>query len=310
MKCTGRTSFPNFFVIGAPKAGTTALYACLKQHPDIYMSPVKEPHFFTYEGAVPIFAGPAGASLWRVAVRRPRNYMLLFADVQEQTAIGEASASYLGSPHAPKRIKQYVPHAKIIVLLRQPAERAYSNYQYLRSHGVEPVGDFAQVLALENDRQKEGWYPFYFYREGGYYYDKLCRYFEIFPRDQIKVYLYDDWSTEPRALLSDLFRFLGVDESYEPELKRSNVTRVPRSRRFHHVASHPGCLDPVLSSILPHSVCKWVSATLKDLDDKHNLVPPSPIDPLVRRKLTDEYREDILKTQDLIGRDLTHWLTR
>jgi len=308
MKFNNDTPFPNFFVIGAPKAGTTALYSCLKQHPDIYMSPVKEPHFFTYEGEVPVFAGPAGASLWRVAVRRPRDYLLLFVDALEQSAIGEASASYLGSSQAAVRIKRYVPNAKIIVLLRQPADRAYSNYQYLRSHGVEPISDFAKVLTQESLRRKDGWYPFYFYREGGYYYANLLRYFELFPRERIKIYLYDEWSTAPQAVLRDLFQFLEVDESFAPALLRSNVTRIPRNRSMHRLAIHPERIDRLISSLLTKKRSERIISALQDLDNAYNLTSPPPIDPQIRQQLTEGYREDILYTQELIGRDLSHWL--
>jgi len=309
MKFNDDTPFPNFFVVGAPKAGTTALYSCLKQHPDIYMSPVKEPHFFTYEGDVPVFAGPAGASLWRVAVRRPRDYLLLFVDALEQSAIGEASASYLGSSQAAVRIKRYVPNAKIIVLLRQPADRAYSNYQYLRSHGVEPISDFAKVLDQESLRRKDGWYPFYFYREGGYYYTNLLRYFELFPRERIKVYLYEEWSTSPQAVLRDLFQFLEVDESFAPALIRSNVTRIPRIRSMHRLAIHPECIERLIAPVLPRAAYKWIISVMQGLDSRLNLAVPPPIDPQIRQQLTDCYRDDILKTQELIGRDLSHRLT-
>ncbi len=299
---------PNFFIIGAPKCGTTALYHHLKQHPEIYMSPVKEPHFFTFEGEAPVFAGPGGGYFRRVAVSKPRNYLLLFANATDQRAIGEASPSYLRSPIAAVRIKRNTPDAKIIAILRQPANRAYSQHQYMLFHGVEPAHDFSEALTLENSRKCSNWSSTHYYREGGFYYSHLRRYFDLFPREHIRIYLYEDWNASPHAVLQDLFRFLDVDENFAPELLRSNVTLTPQNHRLHQLANHPERIERLLATVLPMSARSKIISGLQRLNRAYNLMPPPPIDPEVRRQLTDGYREDILKTQDLIGRDLSHWL--
>jgi len=300
--------FPNFFIIGAPKCGTTALYNILNQHPEIYMSPVKEPHYFTFEGDAPVYQGPGGNYFRRVAVTSPRDYLMLFAGVKDHRAIGEASPTYLGSQVAAKRIHNSVPAAKIIVLLRQPADRAYSHYQYLRFHGVEPVDNFADALRQESIRKANGWSQILFCRQGGYYFANLSRYYELFPREQIKVYLYEDWNGSPQAVLHDLYNFLGVDENFVPDIRRSNVTLIPRVHRLNRLVQKPERIRRLLTSIAPVSLHASLFAGLQKLNSRFNLYCPPPIDPEIRKELTAGYREDILALQELIDRDLAHWL--
>lgn len=302
------TPTPNFFVIGAPKAGTSALYFCLKQHPGIYMSPIKEPHFFTFDGQAPIFSGPKGNHFQRVGVSQARDYLCLFAGAKEQTAIGEASTTYLKSPVAAARISKFAPLANIVILLRQPADRAYSHFQYLRSQGVEPASSFAEALSLEKLRRKEGWFPGHLYKEGGYYYSQLRAYFDCFSREQIKVYLYEEWNANPLQVLQDLFGFLGVDKEFVSEIRRNNVTRIPKNMWLHRLAVSPMRFERLLAPVLPRAAHKWIISAIQGLDNRLNLASPPPIDPHIRQKLTEGYREDILKTQALIGRDLSHWL--
>lgn len=298
---------PNFFIIGAPKAGTTALYHTLKQHPEIYMSSVKEPRYFAFQGVPPISPGPAGAFFRRTAVWQPRAYALLFAQVTNQCAIGDASPIYLRSALAARRIKQDLPHSRIIAILRQPAERAHSHYTYMCQQGVEPARTFEQALAHEETRLKEGWFSGLYHKTNGYYHAQLSVYYDLFPREQIKVYLYEDWKNTPQVMLRDLFRFLEVDESFAPEIRWSNVTLLPKSRRLHNLATHPARVEQ-LTPFLPARARRAVVSALRRIDNQFNLAPPPPIDPEIRARLTADYREDILKLQDLIGRDLSQWL--
>lgn len=301
-------SLPNFFVIGAPKAGTTALYECLKQHAEIFMSPVKEPGFFAFDSVPPINAGPVGTYLRRTVIFQPHDYYLLFANVTRQRAIGEATTFYLRSPLAAARIYRTMPHARLIAILRQPAERAYSDYLFFRfNHNVEPAPGFAQALTSEDSRREANWFPGYFYRANGYYYAQLRAYFDFFPREQIKIYLYEDWKSTPQTVLRDIFRFLEVDENFAPVVKRSNVTQYPRIHALHRLIAPPGRMERRFL-LLPDSARRKIVSIVEAWDRKYNLIPPPSLDPEIRRQLTEGYREDILKLQDLIGRDLAHWL--
>jgi hypothetical protein len=131
----------------------------------------------------------------------------LFAGVASQRAIGEASAIYLCSPLAAQRIRQTLPHSRLIAILRQPAERAYSNYTFMRQHNIEPEPSFEAALAQEEARSQAGWYPGIYYQKNGYYHAQLSVYYALFPREQIKVVLTEDLRDSPQALLRDLFRF-------------------------------------------------------------------------------------------------------
>lgn len=299
---------PNFFVIGAPKAGTTALYHTLRQHPEVYLSSVKEPGYFNCDGEPPILPGPAGTYLRRTSVWQPRSYALLFAGVTEQRAIGEASPIYLRSALAAHRIKKSLPTSRLIALLRQPAERAYSHYTFMRQHGVELMPSFERALTDENLRLQKGWFSGLHHKTNGYYFSQLSVYYNLFPREQIRVYLYEDWKNTPQAMLRDIFGFLEIDENFMPELRLSNVTRQPRSRRLHNLATHPEHFRR-LTPFLPESGSSALFSLLRSVNQKLNLAPPPPLHPETRSRLTADYREDILQLQGLIGRDLSHWLS-
>lgn len=289
--------WPNFFVIGAPKAGTTALHATLIQHPDIYMSPVKEPHFFICEGQKPpLFPGPGGGYLHHEAVWQAEQYSALFDGVTTQRAIGEASAGYLFAPQAARNIYNRLPHSKIVAILRQPAERAYSHYCYRIQNRGESAPTFEIALQEEAQGLRKGWSAGVLHRKNGFYYAQLSRYFALFPREHIQVYLYEDWKRSPHEMLRDLFAFLEVNPDFAPQIRTANVTLMAKNRFLDRAAKG-------ISRRLP-----LAAARLDAVNRRWNRVPAPPLDPETRRRLTLEYRDDILKLQDLIGRDLSHWL--
>ena len=298
---------PNFFIVGAAKAGTTGLYHTIKQHPDIYMSPAKEPKYFAFPGPPPVLPGPCGQNYCRSTVWQPRRYAMLFAQAAHQRAIGEASVLYLRSPLAARRIRESLPHSRIVAVLRQPAERAYSHYTFMRQKGVEPAPTFAEGLALEPDRIRAHWFSGFFYRTNGNYHAQLAPYYELFPREQIRVYLYEDWLDDPFGMLGDLFRFLEVDDGFRPEIRHRNVTLLPKSRRLHHWTLRLQKLDRQGSapSPLPRRMLK---GALHRIDAALNLAPPPPLAHETRADLTASYHEEIEKLQNLIGRDLSPWL--
>ncbi|NEO53881.1 MAG: sulfotransferase [Okeania sp. SIO3B5] len=148
-------SMPNFLMIGAPKAGTTSLYEYLKQHPQVYLSEIKEPHFFSFEGRTQGFNDPSRANFIRKKVTKIEDYKKLFEEVKDEVAIGEASTSYIYIPEAVERIKKYVPDVKIIAILRNPADRAFSHYLQHRKNGTEVFLDFADALKEEQDLRKD-----------------------------------------------------------------------------------------------------------------------------------------------------------
>lgn len=299
-------TMPNFLIIGAAKAGTTALYSYLKQHPQIYMSPEKEPHFFAFEGEKLNFSGTAGEQEWlnSAAITDIENYRMQFQGVSKQIAIGEASALYLYIPKTPERIRHYVPDMKLIAILRNPVERAYSAFLYQIRDGLEPIADFAQALREEEKRIRENWVPIYYYQQMGFYYTQVKRYFDTFDRNQIKVYLYEDFSTNPINILQDTFRFLGVDDTFAPDVSlKHNVSGIPKNSAIYTFLKNPHPIKYILKPLFPEGLRRRVMASLKN----QSLYKP-PLTPELRRQLIDVYREDILKLQDLIQQDLSRWL--
>jgi len=297
-------TMPNFLVIGAAKSGTTSLYHYLKQHPQIYMSPIKEPKFFAYEGMVVDFCGPRDENLNLGTITAVEAYRALFQDVSNELAIGEASPIYIYNSRAPGRIKHYIPRVKLIAILRNPAERAYSSFTGLLRDGREPLPDFAEALRQEKTRISNNWSFFWHYKQRGFYYVQLKRYFDLFNREQIKIYLYEDFRDNPLGILKDIFRFLDVDDNFVPDLSlRYNVSGTPRNRKLHIFLAGPNSMKSILERLVPEKLRSRIRLALIDRNLIKKQLPPD-----VRRELIRGYREDILKLQDLIGRDLSKWL--
>jgi hypothetical protein len=296
-------TMPNFLILGAAKSGTTALYHYLGQHPEIFFPAQKEPGFFAYEGECIDFRGPDDVQ-YRSTVTEETAYRELFRDVSTQTAIGEASAIYLYSPSAPLRIRHHVPDAKLIAILRDPIERAYSSYMHLVRDAREPLGDFAEALRDEERRIGENWGPLWHYKRRGLYSAQVKRYLDLFDRRQLAVYLYDDFQSDAGAVLKDIFRFLGVDETFVPNTSlRYNVSGIPRSRAIHALIMKPNVVTSLVGPLVPERL-RW---RIKLPVANWNLAKP-PISAEARRLLAPEFKEDILRLQKLIGRDLTAWL--
>lgn len=296
-------SMPNFLIIGAMKSGTTALYQYLSQHPQVYMSSVKEPNFFAFEGEELDFRAPLDREgINRASVTDLRTYRSMFDGVSDEKAIGEASHWYLYSPKAPERIRHHVPDAKLIAVLRDPAERAHSDFMHFVRDGHEPFADFARALEEEETRIRANWAMGH-YAARGFYHAQLKRYYDTFDSNQIQVYLYEDLNADPAGVLQDVFRFLEVDKTFELDLTlRPNVSGVPKSKVLHSLLAERKRTKAILKPLLP----AWALRSLVGLKNR-NLVKPQ-LPPEVRRRMVQVYREDILALQDLIGRDLSRWL--
>ncbi|MEQ9355245.1 sulfotransferase [Coleofasciculus chthonoplastes] len=298
-------TFPNFLVIGAAKAGTTALYRFLEQHPQIYMSPVKEPYFFALDGqAVENFQGPGVEKIKRYATLNA--YLSLFENVSTEIAIGEASTWYLYQPQAAERINYYIPNVKLIAILRDPVERAYSQFTYMIAENREFIEDFAQALVAEKERIHQNWLPWWHYKQRGFYYRQIKRYFDIFDPDHIKVYLYEDLNNDPNVVMKDIFFFLQVDDNFIPDVsKQHNVTYIPKNKTLSQVLDPRNSTSTFLRKFVSPELRKSVKSRLLNLNRR----PKPPLLPEVRKQLIEEYREDILKLQELLDKDLTSWLT-
>jgi hypothetical protein len=301
-------TMPNFLVIGAMKSGTTALYYYLKQHPQVYMSPVKEPNFFAFEGEEP-------RSEWdkeqrwvhRSTVTNIEAYRALFRRATNEKALGEASHWYLYKPKAVERIKHLVPEAKMIAVLRNPVERAYSHFLHSVRTGTEPLTDFAEALRADgsgarSETERED------YVGRGLYHKQLSRYFDTFDRDQMSIYLYEDFKKAPVETLQDIFRFLEIDKTFTPDVSRKrNVSGYPKSKALDRILRGSYPVRNALKVYLPPRLRWSLSKVYDDLETRNTAKPPE-IGPEVKRELIEVFRDDVLKLQELINRDLSAWL--
>lgn len=302
-------TMPDFLMIGAAKCGTDALYSYLSQHPQVYMSPNKEPMFFVAEGQGDIpYCGPGdreGLEYWDSWITTLDRYQALFADASAEQTVGEASTWYIYDERAPLRIRQHVPHARLIAVLRNPVDRAYSAYTMLIRDGRETIRDFRVALAAEDERVRANWEPMWHYQRMGLYFAQLKRYYDLFDPEQIRVVLYDDFNKRPGDVLRELFGFLEVDDQFEPDTSsRANVSMVPKNATYHRLIAGQNPLKSAIKSMLPPGL-RW---RIKSRLIAPNLTRPTPLTPEMRCQLVNTFRPDILQLQDLIKRDLSTWL--
>ncbi len=300
-------TMPNFLVIGAPKAGTSALYSYLQQHPQIFMSAVKEPHFFSFENEEIKAKGPGDIERLAGTVTRLEDYQKLFESVSDEIAIGEASTTYLSSDKAAGRIKYHLPQVKLIAILRNPVDAAYASFLHLRRDGDEPINDFALALQQEEERIAKKWEGIWNYKNRGFYYQQVKRYFDIFNREQIRIYRYEDFKSEPAKILQDIFAFLEVDQSFTPDMsEKYNVSAMPKNQALNRLLVKPNPFKSTINLILPQDFRSQIATKIKSWNLSQYQKPQ--MSPEIRQQLTWGYREDILQLQDLIEQDLSSWL--
>ena len=289
---------PNFIVIGAAKAGTTALYWYLAEHPAVFMSPVKETNFFAYgvdaSGRL-LYGDP---DVHKFPVKTLAEYEALFAVAGEARAVGEASPIYLECPQAPARIRAMLPDVRLVCCLRHPVDRAYADYlMYLwrRGRRFEPARDLTAdaVWARPDSR----------WMDVSRYHAQLARYYEVFPRERIHVFLFDDLKRSTIEAVQGVYRFLGIDPAFVPDLETAhNVGGVPTSRALESFLTNRS-LRAVVEPWIPKRAADWVRRIRTGNMRKAPALPGE-----LRQELTSRFREDIVRTSGLIGRNLDHWL--
>lgn len=287
---------PNFFIVGAARSGTTSLNRYLSQHPEIFITPRKEAHFFASDHFPR--TGPGDEALNRGIIREEAQYTQLFAGVTHEKAIGEASVFYLCFPGTAERIVKMVPEAKIIVLLREPAERAYSAYMLLVRDGRETF-QFAEGLSREEERKQHGFEPMWWYRELSLYYQQVKHYLEVFGAERVKILLYDDLSAHPEQTLREVFSFLGVKEDvFINTSVHYNMAGVPKSRRLYTLLyKFVDKVSPLAKHIKPALAWQVLGLFLQ----------PVSLDPQLHQQLKGYFMEDVEKLEHLLHRDLSCW---
>jgi hypothetical protein len=299
---------PNFLIIGAAKAGTTSVWRQLKQHPQIFMHPKKQLNFFALEGEDLGFRGPGPADSTLHSITSIDAYRAQFDEVTNETAIGEASNLYLYSAGAAGRIRHYLPHAKLIAILRHPADRAYSRFLHLVREGREQITDFGLALEEEEKRVRDHWWPDFHYVRMGLYHAQLKPYFELFPRSQLRIYLHEDLKSDLNGVLRDVFRFLEVDDTFVPDTAiKYNVSGVPKNKALHLILQELRSIRPFAEQFIPERQRQHILRVASAIHNR-NLIKPR-LSPEIRAGVIERYREDTLELQELIQRDLSAWLT-
>jgi hypothetical protein len=298
-------ALPDFFVAGAPKAGTTALHAALARHPSLYMSAVKEPKFFLTDGPPPTRGGPGDVQTYREHVWRRDRYEALFDPAPPATLRGESTPFYMYDRDAQRRISALIPGARLIVILRDPVERAHSNWTHLWSAGLDPVDDFVAACAEEERRIAAGWAGFWHYTALGRYAEQLEHLYTVFPREQVLVFRYRALIESPARALDQICAFLGVRAGVLTEVPRENVTAHPRRSLRHLAVSRALRISTTTSRILPAAAA--VTGTLERILQRDS-PPRQALTWEQRQALIPRFEADIRVLEGITGEDFSDWL--
>lgn len=295
---------PNFFIVGAPKCGTTSMYAYLGGHPEIFFPEVKEPHHFASDIHSPLY------------IRDRERYLALFSAGRGKKVIGEASVWYLYSKMAAEEIRHFSPEAKILVMLRNPVEMVHSYHSQRLAWGNEEIRDFGEALDAEPARRrgmrlpKRNPYPVegLYYSEIARYAEQLQRYLDRFGREQVHVVLFDDFKRDTERVYEGVLRFLEVDSRYRPRFSVENPNRSRRSMLLHNLLYHaPSGVVAGAKLVVPPPLRKPLWRFLARANTAYRSRPPITAEQ--RRRLIGYYREEILRLAEMIDRDLASlWL--
>lgn len=280
---------PDFIIIGAGKCGTTSLHSYLNQHPQLYICPKKETYFFLKEPIRSKFK-PWGA------ITEFEDYCSLFQDAPPNRVIGEISTTYYAYPDSAKVIYNTLPKVKILAILRDPADRAFSDYQMHVRIGNEKQ-DMSSLISPQNRFIKPG-----------FYYCELIPYFEVFEKSQIKIFLFDDLCKNPIEFMQDLFRYLEVDDSFLPNIQhKGREGGLPKNQTVNLVLTQKNPLRSSVAGMLKLFMPLELRQKIRSNLIQKN-VAKAKLSPSERQQLIEIYRSDLIKLQDLIGRDLSAWL--
>ncbi len=295
---------PNFFIVGAAKCGTTSLYKYLEQHPDVFVSKEKEPHYF-------------GSDLDVKPNRRVRDlqvYLDLFHGSANIAARGEASSKYLYSERAAEEIKAFAPDARIIIMLRNPIDMMWSMHGQNLYAAEEDILSFEEALDAQTDRREGRRIPAGTHGPNELQYEAMAtfspqvqRFFDTFDRTNVMVILFDDFAAETADVVHEVFQFLGVDDSFTPEIEVHNKgswVRNPGVKRF--LKNHPSIARFVGRSLSPQlrSRIGSILYAAKGGGPKR----PAGMDPELRRRLCATFRPEVQRLGALLDRNLDHWV--
>ena len=280
---------PDFIIIGAGKCGTTSLHNYLNQHPQVYICPQKETFFFTDE------LTRQKNQVWG-AVTNLSAYRALFTKAPPDMVRGEISTVYYAYPPSAQTIYDLIPKVKLIAILRDPANRAFSDYQMHYREGNENR-DFASLIHANNR-----------YVKMGFYYAKLLPFFEIFEPQQIKILFFSDLKDNPVNFIQELFQFIEVDAQFIPNMKaRAREGGLPKNQVVNSFLNQPNLLRSTITRVVKLFVPVKLRQNFKSYLNQKNL-SKTELHPSLRQELIELYHDDICQLQNIIKKDLSHWL--
>lgn len=283
--------FPHFIIIGAGKCGTTSLHDYLSQHPKIYLCPKKETFFFLNSKA------RENHRAWG-SVTTLEEYLALFTEAPEECTLGEISTNYYADPASAELIHKAIPDVKIIAVLRNPSERAFSSYQMIFRNGHESRS-FSEIVANKNNK----------YINRGFYYKELQPFYGVFKAENIKILLFDDLVKDSKAFLKELFAFVGVDSGFVPNMsQRGREGGLPQKRWLHRLLTQHNPIRGAIASLLKPIVPLEKRQKIRSNLVKQNIAKQK-LDEGLRQQLIAIYHDDIQQLQGLIERDLSSWLS-
>lgn len=298
---------PNFFIIGGSRCGTTALSEYLREHPRIFMSLPKEPGYFAAHLPYPRF---------RFA-RNDDEYMNLFKRAtDDHIAVGEASAIYMYYPEAIRAIRAFNPDAKLVAMVRNPVDMVYSWHSLLQYWFEEDEPDFRKAWELQDVRAKGEHVPekcrdyrVLLYRDVGKFGEQMEAVCSIWPREQVRCYLLDDFAEDTKGLYEDILSFLGVPSDGRTEFPRINENKQHRNQSLARFVAQPPEIWLKTSMLLKKTTGIEHFGILEALMLRTARKATRPkLDPAFRAELIEVFRDDIHKLSRLLDRDLSHWL--
>ncbi|MBN2060685.1 MAG: sulfotransferase [Deltaproteobacteria bacterium] len=300
-------NLPNFFIAGSPRSGTTALFHYLKQHPEIYMCPDKEPYFFCtdfHEESDKFFKRNI-----RFPIRTKEDYLKLFKNAGNEKIVGEATPEYLFSKTAARNIFNFNKDSRILISLRNPVDYLYSLHAQLLYFNAENIADFQKAFYLEPERRKgyhmpKGllWPSSLYYSERIKYSEQVSRYLDIFPKDQIKIVIFEDFKADNLSAYRDILGFLDVADDFKPLFNVYNPGGIPRLASINQLLIFLGNMP--IKNIIPPSLRKRVNITIRRLNKKP--AKRLPLNPGFREQMLKEFRPHIEELSRLLERDLVN----
>jgi Sulfotransferase family len=302
---------PDFLIIGAPKAGTTALHVALGGHPQLFLSSVKEPKYFLTDGPPQTRGGPGADHSKASYIWRRDEYEELFAEAPPGTLCGESTTLYLSDMAAHRRMHALVPRARLIAVLRDPVDRAHSGWTHSRSVGLERERDFRVACSLEEERQRAGWGPLWSYLRLGRYGEQVEHLYRYFPPRQVLLLRYRDLRNEPERTIARVCNFLGVDPYAVRSLPALNVTAdvsvSPVNELLRRVMRSGSSLAYKLPGRVPETIGRLVGTPTLRLLQRHQRTR-QPLTVEERKALIPEFASDIALLERVTGASFQDWL--